>query len=82
MARASEEARALEAARASETARASEVARASQAAAGENTQAELLATSEFIAEPDGDCDWLPKYADARKAIASLPCTQLAFEDSS
>jgi len=35
-------------------------------AAGENAKAELLATSEFIADLHGDCDWLLKYADARK----------------
>ena len=57
-------------------ARASEAAKVSQEkvvarvlwikVAGESAQAELLATSVFIAELHGDCAWLLKYADARK----------------
>ena len=37
----------------------------------EKAQAVLLASSEFIAELHGDCDWLLKYADARKAARNL-----------
>jgi len=36
-------------------------------AAGANAKAELLATSEFVADLHADCDWLMKNADARKA---------------
>merc|ERR1740120_89933 len=35
-------------------------------AAGANAQAELAATAEFVADLHGECDWLMKYADARK----------------
>merc|ERR1719277_1714917 len=35
--------------------------------AGANAKSELLATSQFAADLHAECDWLLKYADARKA---------------
>merc|ERR1719188_2733903 len=35
--------------------------------AGANANAELSATAQFIGELHAECDWLIKYADARKA---------------
>merc|ERR1719277_1881309 len=45
-------------------------------AAGANAKSELAATAEYVGELHGECDWLLKYGDARKAarnneIASL-----------
>merc|ERR1719437_255200 len=39
-------------------------------AAGANAKAELAATAEFVGELHGECDWLMKYADARKEARS------------
>ena len=39
-------------------------------AAGANAKAELAATAQFVAELHGECDWLMKYADARKEARS------------
>merc|ERR1719444_138589 len=39
-------------------------------AAGSNAKAELAATAQFAAELHGECDWLMKYADARKEARS------------
>jgi len=38
--------------------------------AGSNAKAELAATAQFVAELHGECDWLMKYADARKEARS------------
>merc|ERR1719401_2132291 len=35
-------------------------------AAGSNAKAELAATAQFVGELHGECDWLMRYADARK----------------
>merc|ERR1719436_1600290 len=35
-------------------------------AAGANAKAELAATAQYVAELHGECDWLLKYADARR----------------
>merc|ERR1719282_1267641 len=39
-------------------------------AAGNNTKAELAATAEFVADLHGECDWLMRYADARREARS------------
>merc|ERR1740120_234711 len=35
-------------------------------AAGSDAKAELAATAQFVGELHGECDWLMKYADARR----------------
>merc|ERR1719291_1601654 len=39
-------------------------------AAGANAKAELAATAEFVGDLHGECDWLMKYADARREARS------------